>query len=147
MARRRQPELHHRDQAVPAAERPRLLAERGEQRHCFVQGLWTMIFEGSRYHGILPGARHRTGAICRSSLVKKRPFGMIIDRNRNPDQHHGARTPPLLGRAAPRLRRWGRGGYAQGGHTTCPVAAAIPSRPPAAPCPAVQLEPNRATAA
>ena len=31
MLRRREPQLHHRDQAVAAGERPGLVAERGEQ--------------------------------------------------------------------------------------------------------------------
>ena len=63
MLRRREPELHHRDQAMPAGQRPRLLAEIGKQGHCFADGLRTMVVEGTRYHG-RPPARAPTGTSC-----------------------------------------------------------------------------------
>ncbi len=50
MVRRREPELHHGDEAMPASERPCLVAEIGKQSHRFANGLRPMIVEGTRYH-------------------------------------------------------------------------------------------------
>ena len=73
MLRRRQAELHHRYQAVPARERPRLLAEVGKKRHRFRDGLRAMIFERSRYHDILP-APDTAGAILQVFIIEKETF-------------------------------------------------------------------------
>src|SRR5262245_41304681 len=148
MGGRGQPQLHHRDQAVPAPERPCLLAELSKQRHCFVQGLRAMIFEGSRYHGILPGARHRAGAILQVFVDEKETFRISIDRNWNPDQHHGAQTPPRAPTRGSSTSTRGAGPvYAEGGDTTCSSAAAIASKRRSAPCSPISMRPTGASPA
>ena len=56
MARCRQPELHHRDQAVAAGERPGVVAEIGEQRHGIGDGFRAVVGECAWNHGFLPAA-------------------------------------------------------------------------------------------
>jgi len=52
---RRKPELHHRDEAMPAGQHPRLVAELVHQGDGVRDGGRTMIFERSWNHGFLPG--------------------------------------------------------------------------------------------
>src|ERR1700739_2986522 len=54
MAGSGEPELHHRDQAVAAGERTRLLAERGEKLYCIAHAFRPVIAEWTRNHGRLP---------------------------------------------------------------------------------------------
>jgi len=56
MRRRREAQLHHRDEAVAAGERPRVVAQIGEHGDCISDGFRTVISKGTGYHGILPGA-------------------------------------------------------------------------------------------
>ena len=54
MLGRGQPQLHHRDEAVAAGERPRVLAEIGEHGHGLGDGFRAVIGEWAWDHGILP---------------------------------------------------------------------------------------------
>src|SRR5262245_17284382 len=47
----RQPELHHRDQALPASERACLFAILGKECGCLSEGLGAVIGEWGRDHG------------------------------------------------------------------------------------------------
>ena len=62
MGRRRQPQLHHRDEAVAAGERPGVLAEIGEQGDGFVDGFRAVVGECAWNHGFLPGRLSRSGS-------------------------------------------------------------------------------------
>jgi hypothetical protein len=57
---RREPELHHRDQAMASGQRPRVLAEIGQHGHRFIDGFRAVIGEGAWDHGqSLPGQAGR----------------------------------------------------------------------------------------
>ena len=53
MRRRGEPELHHGNEAVAAAERARVLAEIGKQRDGFVDGFRAVVGECAWNHGFL----------------------------------------------------------------------------------------------
>ena len=46
----REPELHHRDEALPAGEHLRFVAELGEQRNSLVRAAGSVVLEGRRLH-------------------------------------------------------------------------------------------------
>ncbi len=54
MGRRGEAELHHRDEAMAAGERPGVVAEIGKQRQRIGNGLRAVVGEGAWYHGFLP---------------------------------------------------------------------------------------------
>ena len=63
VARLGQPELHHRNEAMPAGEQSRLAVKPTEQGHSFAEGRGTMVFERTRDQAVLP----RTKLLARSS--------------------------------------------------------------------------------
>ena len=68
--RRGEPQLHHRDEAVPAGERAAIVAELGEQADRFLDGFRAMVVKRSRNHGHPPLAHAgRPRAVLRSNLT------------------------------------------------------------------------------
>ena len=54
MARLGEPQLHHRNEAVPAGEQARVAVEASEQRHGFAEVRGAVIFEGTGDQVVLP---------------------------------------------------------------------------------------------
>ena len=73
MLRRRQAQLHHRYETVPAAERPRLLAKVGEQGHRLARGNWGDDIRRKEVSRHPPGA-HIAGAVSVGLRCEKRPL-------------------------------------------------------------------------
>ena len=72
MVGRGEPQLHHRDQAVAAGERARVLAEIGEQGDGFVDGFRAVVGECAWDHGFLPGPSRRDRL-----RLPKRPVSIV----------------------------------------------------------------------